>query len=240
MARSSAVLREALAANGELRAVINLGNPVLAQGDASTPRGVSVDVARSLADELGVPVQLTCVTAARDSVAALESGAVSLGFVAIDPAREGTLAFTQPYVTIEGVFVVPSDSPLTSPTDVDAEGVRVGVKLGSAYDLHLSRALERASIVRGDEGVDVYVDQGLEAGAGIRGPVADFVRRHTGHRLVEPAFMQIRQALAVRSDHSPAVVAAPDEVVGRLIESGQIARMLEGSGQDVGLVSRQP
>ncbi|MGZ8260857.1 MAG: hypothetical protein ACXWUL_09955, partial [Caldimonas sp.] len=49
----------ALVPTGRLRAAINLGNPVLARRDAATGTiaGVSVDLARALADELAVPIE---------------------------------------------------------------------------------------------------------------------------------------------------------------------------------------
>lgn len=174
--------RAALAPTGPLRAVVNLGNPVLAQGDQDGPRGVAVDLAALLAARLGVPLALTCVTAARDAVTAIESGTVDVGFVAVDPDRAQTLAFTDPYVVIEALLVVPEASPFRCAADVDAPGVRIGVKRGSAYDLHLSRGLSQATVVRGDEGVDVYLTEGLDAGAGIRGPVVEFVGGHDGQR----------------------------------------------------------
>ena len=34
--------------------------------------------------------------------------------------------------------------------------MRIGVKEGSAYDLHLSRTLEHATLERGPEGIDTY------------------------------------------------------------------------------------
>ena len=53
-----------IAPNGVLRAAINLGNPVLAQGTPAAPAGVTVDIARELGARLGVPVDLTCFAAA--------------------------------------------------------------------------------------------------------------------------------------------------------------------------------
>ena len=77
-----------LAPTGTLRAVINLGNPVLAQGTAAEPRGVTVAIARELARWLGVPLQLECVDAARKSYAAITEGRVDLCFLATSrPAR---------------------------------------------------------------------------------------------------------------------------------------------------------
>ena len=76
---------------------------------------------------------------------------------------------------IEGVYVVPCDSPITTAAEVDRDGVRIGVKQGSAYDLFLSRTLQHATVVRGDEGVDVFRELGLEVAAGIRQPMTAFV-----------------------------------------------------------------
>lgn len=186
-----------LAPTGRLRAAINLGNPVMAQGTPDNPRGVTVDLARHIAAALGVPVAFECVDAAKDSFGLLVDGRVDIAFVAIETARAEKVAFTVPYKFIEGVFAVRAQSPLLSPGDVDREGVRIGVKEGSAYDLYLTRTLQHAQLVRGPEGVDVFERDGLEAGAGVREPTTEWVASHPGTRLIGEAFMEIRQAVAV-------------------------------------------
>ena len=80
-----------LAPTGTLRAAINVGNPVLAQGDPADPSGVTVDLARRLGEQLGLPVELTGFTAARQSFEAMRDGAADLCFLAVDPARAGGL-----------------------------------------------------------------------------------------------------------------------------------------------------
>ena len=133
-----------LAPTGVLRASINLGNPVLAQGTDSDPSGVTVDLAREIGSRLALPVELTCFDAARRSLEAMVTGDADICFLAIEPAREAEVAFTPAYVVIEGVFAVPADSPVQAPADVDRPGVRIGVKRGSAYDLYLTRTLQHA------------------------------------------------------------------------------------------------
>lgn len=206
MSNASSAVIEDLAPTGTLRASINLGNPVLAQGTPDAPAGVTVELARELAARLDVPVEFVCFDAARKSFEAMVGGLADICFLAIDPAREAEVAFTAPYVVIEGVFAVPEDSAITRAADVDREGVRVGVKDGSAYDLFLARTLEQATLVRGDEGVDVFLADGLEAGAGIRQPVTDFVAANDGLRVVEDAFMQIQQALGTTKSRRPETV----------------------------------
>jgi len=220
-----------LAPTGALRASINLGNPVLAQGTSSAPSGVTVDLAREIASRLRVPVDFACFDAARKSLEALTTGAADISFLAIEPARAAEVHFTAAYVLIEGVYAVSDGSPIQVVADVDRPGVRIGVKEGSAYDLYLTRSLEHATLVRGAEGADVFVEQGLEAGAGIRQPLTAFAAARPGLRVVDEAFMQIRQAVATRKGHSPATVAWLHETVEQLKASGFVADALARSGQ---------
>ena len=221
-----------LAPTGTLRGSINLGNPVLAQGTPEEPSGVTVDIARELASRLGVPVSFQCFDAARKSFEALRTGAADVAFLAVEPARATEVEFTAPYVLIEGVYAVASDSPILTADDVDRAGVRVGVKEGSAYDLFLTRTLENAEVVRGADGIDAFRELGLEVAAGIRQPLARHVSEDPGLRLVEPRFMEIRQAVAVAQDHSAATVRFLHELVEDLKASGWIAESLARSGQD--------
>lgn len=222
-------IAEDLAPTGTLRATINLGNPVLAQGTPDAPSGVTVDLARELAARLGVGVELVCFDAARKSFAAMAEGRADVCFLAIDPAREGWLVFTAPYVVIEGVYAAPDASPVVTAADVDRAGVRVGVKEGSAYDLFLSRELKHASVVRGEDGTTVFAEQGLEVAAGIRQPLTAYAAEH-GLRLVEPAFMQIRQAMGTTKDRRPETVAYLRAFVEEQKASGFVAEALARQG----------
>ncbi len=220
-----------LAPTGNLRASINLGNPVLAQGAPDAPRGVTVDIARELGSRLGLPVDLICFGAARDSFEAMAAGRADICFLAIDPAREETVAFTAPYAVIEGVFAVPDDSPIASADDVDRPGVRIGVKKGSAYDLFLTRTLAHAEVVRGGEGTSVFTEQQLEVAAGIRQPVVGFAASHPGTRLLEPRFMEIEQAVGTTRTRRDQTIGFLHAFVEELKANGFIARALDRSGR---------
>lgn len=224
-----------LAPNGVLRAAINLGNPVLAQGTPAAPAGVTVDIARELGARLGVPVDLACFAAARESFEAMAQGDADICFLAVEPARAAQVAFTAPYVVIEGVYVVPAGSGLAAPADLDRDGVRIGVNEGSAYDLFLSRTLEKASLVRGDDGIALFREQGLEAAAGIRQVVTAFVAENPEFRLVDQGFMQIRQALGTTLTRTPDTIRFLAAFIEDLKASGFIAAALRRSGQDAAL-----
>ncbi|MFI5585880.1 transporter substrate-binding domain-containing protein [Amycolatopsis sp. NPDC051758] len=222
---------EDLAPTGTLRAAINLGNPVLAHGSPGEPGGVTVDLAREVAVRLDVPVEFVCFDAARKSFEALVSGAADLGFLAIEPARAAQVAFTGPYVVIEGVFVVPDSSPFTSPADVDRAGVRIGVKQGSAYDLFLTRTLQHATVVRGEDGVVAFEEQGLEVAAGIRQPMTAYAAAHPGTRVITERFMQIQQAVGTTPDRRPETVEFLRALVEELKANGFVAGSLRRANQ---------
>jgi polar amino acid transport system substrate-binding protein len=226
----AAITRD-LAPTGTLRASINLGNPVLAQGSPAAPAGVTADIARELGARLGVPVELVCFDAARKSFEAMSAGRADICFLAIEPAREAEVTFTAPYVLIEGVFAVPRDSAITAMADVDRDGVRIGVKKGAAYDLFLSRTLRHASLVRGDEAADPFRDLGADVAAGIRQPMTEFVRSHPGFRLIDGRFMEIRQALGTTRTRRPETAAFLRDFVEELKASGFVADALRRADQ---------
>ncbi len=226
-----------LVPGGVLRAAINLGNPVLAQGTAAVPTGVTVDMARELGARLGVPVDLVCCAAARESFEAMVRRRADICFLAIEPARAAEVAFTAPYVVIEGIYVVRRDSGFTTLADVDREDVRIGVNEGSAYDLFLSRTLRHAAVVRAPDGIGLFREQGLEAGAGIRQVVSGFADRTAGFRVIDERFMQIRQAVGVTRTHAPGTVRFLAAVIEELKASGFISDALRRSGQDSALLA---
>ncbi|WP_406140050.1 transporter substrate-binding domain-containing protein [Streptomyces sp. NBC_01089] len=237
MTIATAALTQDLAPAGTLRASINLGNPVLAQGLPAAPSGVTVDIAREIGARLGVPVELLCFDAARKSYEAMAAGHADICFLAVEPAREAEVAFTAPYVVIEGVFAVPRESPLATAADVDRAGVRIGVKRGSAYDLFLTRTLRHASVVRGDEGVDTFRAQDLEAAAGIRQPLTEYVAGHPEVRLIEDRFMEIRQAVGTTRTRGPETVRFLRDLVEELKAAGFIADALRRAHQSATLVA---
>jgi polar amino acid transport system substrate-binding protein len=184
-----------LAPTGKLRVGINFGNMVLAQGTAASPRGITPDLARELGKRLGAPVEFIAFDAAGKTFEAMKAGTLDIIFLAIEPVRAAEIEFTAPYVLIEGVYLVPKDSPLKAVADVDREGVRIGVNKDSAYDLFLTRTLKHAKILRAESGVDLFVKNKLEAAAGVKQPLAVYAKTNPNVRVMDGRFMEIRQAM---------------------------------------------
>jgi polar amino acid transport system substrate-binding protein len=231
-----AALVKDLAPTGKLRAAINLGNMVLAQKDPATGelRGVTVDLARELARRLELPVEFVPFDAAGKVFEALKAGAWDVAFLAIEPVRAAEIAFTAPYVIIEGVYLVPKDSPLRAVADVDRDGVRIAVNKGSAYDLYLTRTLKHAKLVRGESGVDLFVRDKLEAAAGVKQPLVEYAKTNPAVRIMDGRFMEIRQAMGTPKVRYEGRDAAPRYLhafVEEMKATGFIAKALQRSNQ---------
>ncbi len=226
----AAALRE-LAPTGKIRAAINLGNSVLAQGTPQAPSGVTVDLARELGRRAGVPVELIPYDTAGKVFEALKTHAWDVAFLAIEPVRAAEIAFTTPYVLIEGVYLVPKDSPLKAADEVDRPGIRIGVSKGAAYTLFLSRTLKAAKLVIEEDGFAAFRAQGLEASAGVRQMVNDYVRQHDDVRIIPERFMEIRQAMGTPQGRN-AAAAYLQTFIEEMKASGFVAAGLKRSGQD--------
>lgn len=216
---------------GALRAAINMGNPILAGMHPATgePCGVSVDLARAFAERLGVSLELVVFDAAAKSVDAVTDDRADIGFFAVDPVRGASIAYTAPYVLIEGCYLVRRSSSIRSSDDVDRAGNRIAVGTGSAYDLYLTRELEHARIVRAPTSpsvVDTFIEQGLEVAAGVKQQLEADVRRFPGLRLLDGRFMVIQQAMGTARTRGPGASRCLGEFVEDMKARGFVTQAL--------------
>ncbi|MFC3337895.1 ABC transporter substrate-binding protein [Paracandidimonas soli] len=228
-------LLQAFAPTGVLRASINVGNPILAGRNPQTqePFGVSIDLARELAGRLGVDLKLVVWESAGESVQAATDDIVDIGFFAIDPKRGESVAFTPPYILIEGAYLVADGSPLQSNEEVDKEGTTVTVGKGSAYDLYLSRTLKNASIERAPTSpavVSYYLEHGHDVAAGVRQQLEADAAKHAGLRLLPSHFMVIRQAMGMNRSRGEAAIRYLSQFVEEMKASGFVAQAMKRHG----------
>lgn len=235
-----AVSPRPLAARGLLRVAINLGNPVLAQGDATTPRGASVWLAERLATALGLPLVLQTYPSAGAVVDGVGSDAWDMAFLAIDPLRAEQIVFSAPYVEIEGTYLVREDSAACGVADLDQPGQRIAVGDGAAYDLFLRRHLRHATLQRASTSaaaITLFQQQALDAAAGVRQRLQAWADTHPGHRVLPDRFTAIRQAVAVPAGRDAQAIAALHAALEQLKAGNELAEAFARSGHgDVSLV----
>lgn len=227
-------VRNELAPSGTLIAGINYGNPVIVQKDPAggPPQGVGPELARELARRLGVPITYVTYDTAGKLADAAKQKAWDVGFLAIDPERASDIAFTAPYVQIEGTYLVRKDSKLKAIGDVDKKGVKIAVGNKTAYDLFLTRNIKEAELVRSPTSltaIDDFLGGKVDTVAGVKQPLVGVAAKNASHRVMDGNFMVIRQAAGVPRGREAAAKYFND-FIEEMKASGFVARALEKSG----------
>jgi polar amino acid transport system substrate-binding protein len=233
-----------LAPSGVLRAAINLSNFLLVTGrdDDGHPTGVSPDMARELARRLGVDIELTGYRSPGDLADDAIRGAWDVGNIGAEPARAETIAFTAAYCEIECTYLVPPGSPIATIDEVDQPGHRVASAPRAAYDLWLERNLRHAELVRSaglGGSFDLFVDDGLDALAGLRPALVADMARLPGSRVLDGRFSSVQQAMGTPRDRDDAGFAYLRAFVEEMKASGFVADRIAAHGV-VGLTVAPP
>jgi polar amino acid transport system substrate-binding protein len=220
-----------LAPNGVLRAGINLSNFLLVsgKGPAGEPEGVAPDLAREIAARLAVPVAYVTFARPGELADAAGQGVWDIGLIAAEPARAETIAFSPAYAEIEATYLVPAGSPLRTIAEVDRSGVRIAVAARSAYDLWLSRHIAQAELVRApslDAAYQLFVDEGLDALAGLRPRLLKDVEQLPGARILDGRFTAVQQAVGTAKGNAAGAAFLRD-FIEEAKASGLIARLIE-------------
>jgi polar amino acid transport system substrate-binding protein len=230
----SPAARADLAPTGTLRAGINYGNFILAQKDPATgdSRGPAIDLARELGKRLGVPVELVAYTAVGTMVDGAKAGAWDIAFLGSDPARAGEIDFTAAYLELEATYLVPAGSLLLTIADVDQDGVRVAAPARANYELYLSRSLQRANLVRaenGDAAFQLLVEGRVEALAGLSQALVSLAQKLPGSRMLDGRFMAVPQSVGTPKGRD-AGFAYLRAFVEEAKASGMVARSIQSTG----------
>jgi len=232
----SPALRSELAPSGTLVMGVNYGNIAHTQKDPAggDPRGVAPELARELARRLGVPIKYVTYDIAGKLADAVKEGAWDIAFLAVDPARSKDISFSEPYVLIQGSYLVKQGASMKSVRDFDQPGLKIAVGLKSAYDLHLSRELKHAELVRyptSQAAIDAFVGgkEGLGAAAGVRQPLVVAAKKDSAFRVIEDSFMTIPQAAGVPAGRPNAAKYLHDYIEEQKA-NGFVARKLAESG----------
>ena len=221
------------APTGELRVALNHGNRVLVGRDADgQPQGISVDLAHALAASLDLPLRFVDYDRAVDVSTSAQDDVWDVCFLAVDPKRAETIDFTQPYVGIEGRYLAGPDCPAATADDLVQSGAKVGSVVGSAYTLTLERLPGAENVVLYPDihaALQALDDKQVAAIAGIGTVMAREAESRPGARLLDPPFMEIRQAMAVPRGR-PAAAAHLRAFLAEMARRGTVGDILQAHG----------
>ena len=219
-----------LAPTGVLRAGINLSNFLLVTGRSANgdPEGVAPDMAREIANRLGVPVKYVPFKTPGELADAAATDTWDIGLIGAEPQRAEKITFTAAYCEIEATYLVPAGSPLQKIADVDKPGIRIAVTGRAAYGLWLDRNIKHAQLVKTDSldsAYEKFVADKLDALAGLRPRLISDVKKLPGARILDGQFTAVQQAVGTERKN-----AAGAEFLRKFVEeaksSGLVARLI--------------
>lgn len=232
-----------LAPKGCLRVALNIANRVLAASrtTAVSPSGVTIDLSREFARRLGIDIAFEECDTPGKALQVLAAGDADLGFLAVDPVRGKDVYFSRPYVELECGYLAHESSALRHCSEVDQPGCDVFVLKTSAYDLHLTRTLRHATLVRLDDASQVlnaFLRHSSSAVvAAIKPLLIDHTARAPGLRLLEGSFLTVGQAMVLPRRCNLASQTYLEQFTQEMIQGGGICAALERHGIGGALVA---
>lgn len=186
---------------GYMRVALNHGNRVLVSRDVNgSAYGISVDLAKTLASNLNVELRFVEYERAIDVSSSATKNEWDVCFLAVDPERAKTLDFTKPYIGIEGSYLAAEHCDAVDAVALVNSGAKVGSVDGSAYSLNLLRQPVAKNLIMYNDihaALDALDAKEVVAIAGIANAMQGEADKRVGSRLLQPAFMKIKQAMAM-------------------------------------------
>lgn len=149
--------------------------------------GWGIEMARALADRLGVRLVLIERPSPPAIVACLSAGECDAAFLGISAGRAAEVDFTPPWAQADFTFLLPPGATATTIADADRPGARVAVVTNHAMDLALRGKLRHAAAVYAktpDAAFELLVSGQADILAGIRPGLAGYAARMPGARVL--------------------------------------------------------
>jgi polar amino acid transport system substrate-binding protein len=218
---------------GKLRAGINFQNPLLTTlGPNGEQGGVAVEFARELAQRLGVELEIIPYKSAGSLADSVSSGVWDISVLGDEPQRAAVIDFATPLTELEATYVVPAGSSIRSIGEVDRAGVRIVSPAKSAYDLYLTRTIRNATLVSiagTKEAQAHFVEEKLDALAGLKPELLKFAPTLPGARILEGNFTTVRHTVGMAKGRNAAAAYLRD-LVEDVKAAGLVAAWIQKSG----------
>jgi len=193
---------------------------------------VAISLGNALAARLGVtlaPVQYADAGAAYQ---ALESGKVDIVLAPIQAKPDGTSS-TQAVLSLEHTYLVRSNSPLQSVSDVDSQGIKVGSAEGSPHTAFLANHLQHAQLIPFPTEADALAALAvgkIDAYANVRFALAGLMAKVPGSRMLNGTFFSAGFGFVTSSMHAKGS-AYLNSFVASELSGGQLEQLVHALGK---------
>ena len=224
-------IQKELSSNGTLRAAINMSNFLLVTDKTKDgiPIGVSPDMAQELANKLDLQLKLIPYDSPGEIADDAENDKWDICNIGAEPQRAEKINFSAAYAEIQATYIVQYNSKINNILDVDKIGNKICVASRTAYGLWLERNIHNAKLIQVeavDSPFDVFLNENLDALAGLRPALINDVKKISGAKILEGQFMSVQQAIgtSIKNIHSAIYIA---EFVEEMKKSSFVQKLID-------------
>ena len=214
---------------GELVMLTNAAFPPFEYVDGDTIKGVDIDIAQAIADELGV--KLTVTNMDFDPIVDyVKSGKGDLGLAGItrNEKREKAVDFSNTHVKTKQYIIVPKDVDTAS---FDPNGKIAGVQQGTTGDTYYAsdeEVMKPSEVKRYKSAVDAVADLKLGRVDFViidELPAKKLAEQNPETKCYDPGYEEEEYAIAMQKD-SPELQKVVNDVLKKLQDEGKIDEFL--------------
>ena len=190
--------------------------------------GVDMDIAKAIADEIGVALEVVDMDF-DGIIPAVQSGKGDLGVAGItaDDERRQSVDFSINYVDAAQVIIVPEGSAIKSAADL--AGKNIGVQMGTTGDIYVTDEVGAGNVLRYKTGPDAGVELAngkIDAVVIDDMPAKQIAEANKGLVTLEEPLTEEQYAIALKKDAAD-LKAVVDKVVQKMLDDGTIAKLIE-------------
>jgi len=227
----SSVMQQ-LAPTGKLRVAIAVAPSPSAQfaiKDGNGYRGVAVTLGKTLADKLGVPVELIAHQSSGEVQNSAADNKWDVAFLPVDEERKKFVDFGNAYHLLQSTFLVAPGSTINSVKDADSKGTGIGGVANTATFRAAKRATPKATHID-FAGVDAAAKAMREgrivAIALSRESLTGLAAKIPGSRILDDAFLNSSTAICIPKGR-PAALAYVSEFIEEAKAAGLVRKALD-------------
>ncbi len=214
-------------AAGKLVMVTNAEFPPYEYYDKNKIVGIDADIARAIADKIGV--ELDVQDMAFDSlIPAVQSGKADFtaAGMTVNEDRKKNVDFTDTYAEAAQVIIVKEGSEIKTPDDLT--GKKIGVQTGTTGDIYADD-IENAVVNRYNKGMEAVMaltQDKIDAVIIDREPAKVFVKENAGLVILDEAFTEEEYAIAVKKGNKE-LLDKLNGAIKELKESGELKKIVD-------------
>lgn len=189
--------------------------------------GIDAEIAAAVAEELGLKLEIKDMEF--DSlIPAVQAGSIDIAFagMTVTDERKESVDFSDTYAKGVQVIIVPEDSKIASPDDL--EGKKIGVQTGTTGDIYCTDDF-------GQENVKQFNNGALAVAALTQGqvdcviidnePAKNFVKSNKGLKILETSYADEDYAAAVSKENNE-LLKKVNEAMKTLKDNGKIDEII--------------